>query len=130
MKKPGIALIAAGMLALLAVTGAVLPSKAHASVATPLRHVVVLLQENHSFDSELGFWCEVNPGRCPLREPGLHRLHGDQQHRLDPGLHRVAPAFPGVIPRKRCRSVGSPSPASGRMDGMPCGKRQLRPCRR
>ena len=38
--------------------------------------------------------------------------------------HAVEPVFPRrVIPRKRCRGRGSPSSASGRMDGMPCGKR-------
>jgi phospholipase C len=25
---------------------------------------VVLNQENHSFDNELGYWCNANPGRC------------------------------------------------------------------
>jgi phospholipase C len=32
---------------------------------SPIRHVVVLYLENHSFDSLLGFWCDQNPGRCP-----------------------------------------------------------------
>src|SRR5262249_36746089 len=32
---------------------------------TPVKHVVVLYMENHSFDSVLGFWCDDNPGRCP-----------------------------------------------------------------
>lgn len=36
---------------------------ARAARATPIRHVVVLMQENHSFDSELGDWCKVT-GRC------------------------------------------------------------------
>jgi len=26
---------------------------------------VVLMMENHSFDSVFGFWCNQNPGRCP-----------------------------------------------------------------
>jgi phospholipase C len=33
--------------------------------ASPVRHVVVLFLENHSFDSVLGFWCRNHPRRCP-----------------------------------------------------------------
>jgi phospholipase C len=33
--------------------------------ATPVKHVVVLYMENHSFDSLLGFWCDSHPQRCP-----------------------------------------------------------------
>jgi phospholipase C len=36
-----------------------------AAMASPIRHVVVLYMENHSFDNVLGFWCRRNPGRCP-----------------------------------------------------------------
>lgn len=32
---------------------------------SPVRHVVVIYLENHSFDNVLGFWCDANPGRCP-----------------------------------------------------------------
>jgi phospholipase C len=32
---------------------------------SPVRHVVVIYLENHSFDSVLGFWCDDHPGRCP-----------------------------------------------------------------
>src|SRR5215470_14560577 len=32
---------------------------------TPIRHIVVLYLENHSFDNLLGFWCNQNRGRCP-----------------------------------------------------------------
>jgi phospholipase C len=31
---------------------------------TPIQHIVVLMQENHTFDNELGYWCNANPGRC------------------------------------------------------------------
>jgi phospholipase C len=34
-------------------------------LASPIKHVVVLYMENHSFDSLLGYWCDQNPGRCP-----------------------------------------------------------------
>src|SRR5881227_188085 len=38
---------------------------ATAQPATPIRHVVVIFVENHSFDNVLGFWCNAHPGRCP-----------------------------------------------------------------
>jgi phospholipase C len=47
------------------------PSARHAHAAraaptgSPIRHVVILFMENHSFDSLLGFWCDNHPGRCP-----------------------------------------------------------------
>jgi phospholipase C len=33
--------------------------------ASPVRHIVVLYLENHSFDSMLGYWCDAHPRRCP-----------------------------------------------------------------
>src|SRR5690348_7563803 len=43
------------------------PLARHASVRRPLpiRHVVVIYMENHTFDNLLGFWCDRHPGRCP-----------------------------------------------------------------
>ena len=35
------------------------------AATTPIRHIVVLYLENHSFDSLLGYWCDNHPGRCP-----------------------------------------------------------------
>ena len=35
------------------------------AAAFPVRHIVVVYLENHSFDSVLGFWCDDEPGRCP-----------------------------------------------------------------
>jgi phospholipase C len=32
---------------------------------TPIRHVVVIFLENHSFDNLLGYWCDSHPSRCP-----------------------------------------------------------------
>jgi len=47
-----------------ALAGAVgLPRATAAS--PPIRHVVVIYLENHSFDNVLGFWCDVHPARCP-----------------------------------------------------------------
>ncbi len=38
----------------------------HSGQASPIKHVVVLYLENHSFDSILGYWCNNHPGRCPV----------------------------------------------------------------
>jgi phospholipase C len=40
-------------------------SASQAVPATPVRHVVVLYLENHSFDNVLGYWCKSHPHRCP-----------------------------------------------------------------
>jgi phospholipase C len=62
----------------------------------PIRHIVVILQENHSFDNVLGYWCKVR-ARCngatsgrlasgrviALREARDHVVyvqHGDKAH--------------------------------------------------
>jgi phospholipase C len=50
--------------ALACVGGLVAPGATQAD-QTPIRHVVVIYLENHSFDNLLGFWCNDNPGRCP-----------------------------------------------------------------
>lgn len=42
-----------------------LGSRAKPAASSPIKHVVVIYLENHSFDSLLGFWCNQNPGRCP-----------------------------------------------------------------
>jgi phospholipase C len=41
------------------------PGASQAAPVTPIRHVVVLYLENHSFDNVLGYWCNSHPGRCP-----------------------------------------------------------------
>ena len=41
------------------------PRPVPARRVSPVRHVVVIYLENHSFDNVLGFWCDANPGRCP-----------------------------------------------------------------
>ena len=41
------------------------PSASQAAPGTPIRHVVVLYLENHTFDNVLGYWCNSHPGRCP-----------------------------------------------------------------
>ena len=44
-------------------TAAETPAKT--AVRNPIKHIVVLDLENHSFDSLLGYWCDNHPGRCP-----------------------------------------------------------------
>jgi phospholipase C len=56
------ALLAAG--ALTCAAGVATPAATQAQ-ATPIKHVVVIYLENHSFDNMLGFWCNAHPGRCP-----------------------------------------------------------------
>ena len=61
-----VGLCAAGAaVAALAGMGAAGPPGARAAAQPPIRHVVVIYLENHSFDSVLGFWCDVHPARCP-----------------------------------------------------------------
>jgi phospholipase C len=36
------------------------------AATTPIKHIVVLYLENHSFDSILGYWCDAHAGRCPV----------------------------------------------------------------
>ncbi|HEX2321523.1 MAG TPA: alkaline phosphatase family protein [Streptosporangiaceae bacterium] len=57
-----------GIVVLVAATaglsGFTLPGTAKAQ-ATPIKHIVVLYMENHTFDNILGYWCDRNAGRCP-----------------------------------------------------------------
>jgi phospholipase C len=55
--------IAAVGLGGLAFAGFAAPSAATAPPSTPIKHVVVLYLENHSFDNVLGYWCDQT-GRC------------------------------------------------------------------
>jgi phospholipase C len=59
----GIALVAAAGLGIAMLPSATTPARAQPS---PIKHVVVLYLENHSFDSVLGFWCNAHPRRCPI----------------------------------------------------------------
>ncbi len=61
-------LTALGASALVLVPGGVAvaaPGVPQAAPVTPIRHVVVLDLENHSFDNVLGYWCRSHPRRCP-----------------------------------------------------------------
>ena len=41
-----------------------------ANFTTPIRHIVYVIEENHSFDSILGAWC-VKTGRCDGATTGV-----------------------------------------------------------
>jgi phospholipase C len=54
-----------GVLTLAAAATATAASTGPPAAARPIRHVVVIYLENHSFDNVLGYWCDDHPGRCP-----------------------------------------------------------------
>jgi phospholipase C len=77
--------LGAGALGAAAVTG----DGARASGAaphTPIRHVVLILQENHSFDNVLGLWCVVAT-RCDGATAGT--LYGGTRIALSPATDVV-----------------------------------------
>lgn len=47
------------------VAGAAVPADVTSAPRVPIRHVVILFLENHSFNNILGFWCDSKPHRCP-----------------------------------------------------------------
>jgi phospholipase C len=55
------ALVLAAVCVALATTNGL--SSTHAKASTPIQHVIVLYQENHSFDNVLGYWCQQT-GHC------------------------------------------------------------------
>ncbi len=56
----------AGALALTAAAAtAVAEPTAVRAQPSPVRHVVILYLENHTFDNMFGYWCDISPGRCP-----------------------------------------------------------------
>ena len=105
----------AGAVVLLAAgaAGSCVPSAADAvnDQPTPIRHIVVLYLENHSFDNLLGYWCSHNPKRCP--DGGMPSLVK---------LSNGAIVTPGVMPDRVPRvahSVAAQQIAidGGKMDG-------------
>jgi phospholipase C len=73
LARSPLAILTAGTLALAgvipastALAGVIPAGTAAARAHTPIRHVVVIFLENHSFDNVLGYWCNANPGRCPV----------------------------------------------------------------
>src|SRR3954464_10091359 len=71
VRSRGLSVVAVGAIALFAVApvatraSARLPrAAAAASPAGKIKHVVVIMQENHSFDEVLGYWCTHPTHRC------------------------------------------------------------------
>jgi phospholipase C len=48
-----------------AVIGMARTARVETTATTPIKHVIVIDMENHSFDNVFGFWCDANSGRCP-----------------------------------------------------------------
>ena len=99
-------------IAALAVTviGATQPtarSNAHAAV-TPIRHVVVIFQENHSFDNVLGGLCVTDHLRCDGRTTGV--LHTGARIKLS-----VAPDIVSQVDHKVPNQAAAMN--NGRMNG-------------
>ena len=44
---------------------------------SPIIHIVVLMQENHSFDNEFGFWCNQHRSRCAGMPPVVRLADGN-----------------------------------------------------
>ncbi len=77
----------------------------------PIKHIVVLYLENHSFDSLLGYWCDRHPGRCP--DGGMPK-----SVLLSDGTVVTPGVSPDIVPNVD-HSVGSQAHAiaGGKMDG-------------
>ena len=77
----------------------------------PIRHIVVIYMENHSFDSLLGYWCDDNPGRCPVG--GMPR-----SVRLSNGVNVAPSTSPDVVPTVQHTTADQQTAIDGgRMDG-------------
>src|SRR5689334_22248988 len=87
--KVGAALCAVGVLSSFTSSPAraAAPGAAHAT--TPIQHVVVILQENHSFDNVLGVWC-VQTRRCDGATSG--RVSNGSTRNLSVATDIVVPA--------------------------------------
>src|SRR5215471_10437312 len=96
--------------ALTSTGGLAAPGVTQAQV-TPIRHVVVIFLENHSFDNLLGYWCDSQPGRCP--DGGM-----PPSVRLSNGATVTPGTDPDTVPNVN-HSVASQVAAidGGRMDG-------------
>ena len=107
-------MVRAGAVALLAaaagVSGLAMAGTASAQ-PTPIRHIVVLYLENHSFDNLLGYWCNHYHGRCP--DGGMPSVV-----RLSDGS-LVTPGFtPDRVPRvSHTVAMQAAAIDGGKMDG-------------
>jgi phospholipase C len=101
------ALLGAGIFGVFASAG---PGAASAQ-PSPVRHVVVIYLEDHSFDNLLGFWCDQNPGRCP--EGGM-----PSSVRLSNGAVVTPSVSPDVVPDVRHHTSDQQNAIdAGKMDG-------------
>jgi phospholipase C len=81
------------------------------SAASPIKHVVVLYMENHTFDNMLGFWCNKHPGRCP--DGGM-----PPSVTLSDGTVVTPSKTPDRVPRIRHQTVDQQTAIDGgKMDG-------------
>jgi len=82
-----------------------------AAPLTPIQHVVVLMQENHSFDNLLGGWCNQKPSRCPAG--GI-----PSSVTLSDGTVVTPSVAPDIVPRA-AHEVAAQAAAidDGKMDG-------------
>jgi phospholipase C len=84
------------------------PAARAAGSLTPIKHIVVLMQENHTLDSELGAWCNQT-GRCTGIPARVTLSNGA----------RIAPSVaPDIMPAVK-HTVASQTAAidGGKMDG-------------
>ncbi len=95
----------------LACAGGLAAPGATRAQATPVRHVVVIYLENHSFDNLLGYWCDGHPGRCP--DGGM-----PSTVRLSNGAVVTPGTDPDTVPQVQ-HSVAAQAAAidGGKMDG-------------
>lgn len=76
---------------------------------SPIKHIVIIDQENHSFDNVLGVWC-VETGRCDGSVVGLY----------PDGTTHPLTASPDVVPGVAHQPVSQVIAVdNGRMDGFP-----------
>jgi phospholipase C len=128
--KIGVSLLVVGGLASFASSPARAASRTTANTATPvqqiaatpIQHVVVVLQENHSFDNVLGVWC-VQTGRCD----------GATSGRVSNGsTQRLSVATDIVVPARHNSAAQTAAIDGGAMDGFNnndlCTKAQGYPC--
>jgi phospholipase C len=104
----------------LALVGGLLvePSSAHPAASTPITHVVIIDEENHSFDNLFGFFCtRVHQGRI-VRAGVNDRCAGSDVARMPDGTTRAMKETPdyGVV---ISHNVASQHTAmdGGKMDG-------------
>ena len=119
LKRGGIAavLVAAGSAVIAGLAPAAVqaraaaPASEAAAAQSPIKHVVVIDMENHTFDNVLGYWCRSHPGRCP--DGGM-----PTKVTLSDGTVVTPGVTPDTIPNVK-HSVGSQLAAMNLKGGVP-----------